>query len=1124
MLRALKRAPWGVVAQIMSILDSFLRRLSGAALLRGLLMTLFVGLLGMAPTMALASEADVVLNFNGPNDKMLLGISLGLGVVALFFGFLIRAQTLKFSPGNEKMQEVGGAIHEGAIAYLKRQVMTMIWFVALVFGLLIVLYQGEYGMKIAVMMGVSFVAGVAASYIAGYVGMDMAVRGNMRTAHAALSSYASALRIAFRSGSVAGLITVGMGLLGATLIMIIDPANAMKMLIGFGFGGSLAALFMRVGGGIFTKAADVGADLVGKVEAGIPEDDPRNPATIADNVGDNVGDCAGMAADVFESYEVTLVAAIVLGAATASLFDQSTWMKLIMFALMARGAGIIASIIGIFMVKGSDNIDSDPLLAIRKGFWISAGIAAVLTLGLAWWMMGGQSNPIRTASIMSDLEIAKSKVESIQAIRNKVAIEKGKENWEIGVKDVKAHSDVKALNLPDDNLDNLIGAALQAPPDQLERIKPLRGYTSVGLNDAKLAKLTVQKSSMTGGDPEFMSVAEAFKDVTVFRVKQPGQAMPGQPAPKDKISYVITDDPVKFKTEASNLKQEIQDPKEGTKPQLFVDGQGNLAFAIDAPQEDILLNLQKQMAADQIFNIDSAKLKEARTASKAKYDEFTKVSGEAQKLKGPEAEAKNAEAQKLMEEARNIAQPIPVTMTVGALVQQEVPWWTFFACILFGIIMAFFIELLTDYYVSTHKKPVQEVAGVSNAGPAPMIIQGFALGAESSVFSVLAIVVALLFPLIIFSPAVYGSPILSFYGIALVGLGLLTTTGFILAMDTFGPISDNAQGVFEMSGAAHDSPEGAKAVQRLDAAGNTTKALTKGFAIATAVVAAVALFHSFVEESMLTEIGMRLDVPEIFLGLLIGAAAPYLFAASTINAVGRAAFQLINEVRSQFRNDPGIMAGTSKPNYANCVAIVTAAAQKELIGPAILAIALPMAVAFGFSIGKAPVSIGGAMYNLNGAQALGGFLAGAILSGQLLAVLLANAGGIWDNAKKVIEDGLYGGKGSEAHKAGIVCDTVGDPFKDTAGPAMNPLIKVMNLVAVLLAPVVIQPRSDAMSILITVICVAALAFSIMWSKRGSMSSAMAEAAAEAKAREAAAITEGEKTPAPKRITVDDDES
>jgi len=395
------------------------------------------------------------------------------------------------------------------------------------------------------------------------------------------------------------------------------------------------------------------------------------------------------------------------------------------------------------------------------------------------------------------------------------------------------------------------------------------------------------------------------------------------------------------------------------------------------------------------------------------------------------------------------------------------------------------------------------------------------------VFSVFAIVVALIMPLIFFPPALYGGTyILSFYGIALVGLGLLTTTGFILAMDTFGPISDNAQGVFEMSGAGHDSPSGSKAVQRLDAAGNTTKALTKGFAIATAVVAAVALFHSYLQGAHLSTTGIRIDIPEIFLGLLIGGAAPYLFSAFAINAVGRASFQLITEVRKQFREDPGILAGTSRPNYGRCVAIVTEAAQKELLGPGILAIAFPVAVAFGFSIGKPYTVINGVNYNLTGAQALGGFLAGAILSGQLMAVLLANSGGIWDNAKKLIEDGLYGGKGTEAHKAGVVCDTVGDPFKDTAGPAMNPLIKVMNLVSLLLAPVVIMAWSNTVLATITILAVGALAFSIWWSKRASFSAALnavTEQAAHTPLAYEHADHEHAAVGSRKRITVGDDD-
>ncbi len=866
-----------------------------------------------------SSEAAIKLEFS-QEDHNYLYISLGFAFLSILFGWWLARRVLKLNPGSDKMQEVQAAIREGAMAYLRQQIGTMSIMVVLLGAGLFALYQGNeaYGVTGALLLSVCFLAGVAASYIAGYVGMGMAVAGNARTAHAALTGLKPSIETAFQAGAVSGMFTVGMGLLGATLIFLFAGGNAMQYLIGFGFGGSLAALFMRVGGGIFTKAADVGADLVGKVEAGIPEDDARNPATIADNVGDNVGDCAGMAADVFESYEVTLVAAIVLGAATHILFPGGEWMKLIIFALIARGLGIIASAVGILGMKGSDSESIDPLKSISRGFWISAGIALVLTWGFTFYYM------------------------------------------------------------------------------------------------------------------------------------------------------------------------------------------------------------------------------------------------------------------------KNIS----VTLANGTVVPVEP--WRFAAAITFGIFMAFAIERLTDYYVSTERRPVKEVAAISSTGPAPMVIQGFAYGMESSVWSVFTIVIALLAPLFIFPPGTYGSTLLSFYGIALTGLGLLTTTGYILAMDTFGPISDNAQGVFEMSGASKDpaNVHAHRVVQRLDAAGNTTKALTKGFAIATAVVAATALFHSFVEaghlsgqvfdpksvlaqtsayqpgpqESSMAEqiatrfgkdytgpqviqltvgalasvgianptseqvqrtllsaftadeknfdrvlpdtaaqvaghgkpqTGLPIDIPQIFLGLLIGGAAPFLFGAFAINAVGRAAFKLINEVRRQFRADAGIMAGTSKPDYGRCVAIVTAAAQQELLSPGILAIALPCLVGFGLGFGAPTVEIGGSQYVLTGAQALGGYLAGAILSGQLLAVLLANSGGIWDNAKKTIEDGLYGGKGSEAHKAGIVVDTIGDPFKDTAGPAMNPLIKVMNLVSLLLAPIMIQPMSDTVRGIIVGSCVLALVFAVYLSKRGSLATELA---------------------------------
>ncbi len=784
----------------------------------------------LVPATARATEAVALPAFGRQDVLILLGV-LGSAVLALLFGFYLRRWTLRQSPGTPAMQEVARAIQTGAYAYLRRQFWTMIWFILVIFLGLYLLYQPIYrDWRLSVGIAVAFLMGVLASYGAGVVGMDMAVKGNVRTAAKAMTTYKGALETAFRAGAVSGMFTVGLGLLGATLIFLFYREQAMYVLVGFGFGGSLAALFMRVGGGIYTKAADVGADLVGKVEAGIPEDDPRNPATIADNVGDNVGDCAGMAADVFESYEVTLVAAIILGVAAMSVLPPEAAMKLVMFALMVRAVGILASIAGIWAVRGGDRPDLDPMRPINVGFWVSAALA-VLGNGLVSYLY-------------------------------------------------------------------------------------MRGVT---------------------------------------------------------------------------LKPELG----GT----------------------------------------------------------------------------------------------------------TVEWWRFWVATVFGIVMASLIERLTEYFTSTEKRPVKEISTSALTGPATMVIQGFAYGLESSVWAVASIVVALVAPVFIFPPGLFGGAMLSFYGIALTGLGLLATTGYILAMDTYGPISDNASGIFEMSGVLKEPgmEAGGRIVARLDAVGNTTKALTKGFAIATAVVAATALFHSFVEDAKLSQVltglsrdvrdvlgGLPVDLPMVFIGLLIGGAAPFLFSAFSLLAVGRSAFELIREVRRQFQERPGIMRGTEKPDYGRAVAIVTKAAQKELLGPGVLAIALPVLVGFGLGIGGRPVRIGDATYVLTGAQALGGFLAGAILVGQLLAVLLANAGGAWDNAKKRIEAGFLGGKGTDYHKAAVICDTVGDPFKDTAGPALNPLIKVMNLVSILIAPVVIQPLSDVTRLLAAGVALLALGFSIYWSKRGSV--------------------------------------
>ncbi|MBI4399008.1 MAG: sodium-translocating pyrophosphatase [Candidatus Omnitrophica bacterium] len=754
------------------------------------------------------SEHAIVLPKLGPVEIGLLWFVLASALIGLLYGAFLAWKVLKESRGSREMIEVQQAIQEGARGYLFRQFSVMSVIVVVVAIGLFFIYKPLYPTLPHIPWGVAiaFLAGCIASAGAGYVGMHLAVRANARVANAALSSFKKALEIAFQAGTVSGMFTVGLGLMGATLIFLIFGENAMKVLIGFGFGGCLVALFMRVGGGNYTKAADVGADLVGKVEKNIPEDDPRNAAVIADNVGDNVGDCAGMAADVFESYEVTLVAAIILGAAT--LLDptfvamyggmaaaSAMALKLIIYPLLVRAAGVFASIIGTWSVRGEDKEDFNPMWPINVGFWVAAGISTV-------------------------------------------------------------------------------------------------GF------------------------------------------------------------FIV-----------------------------------NLLY-----------------------------------------------------LHGPDGKTD----------------------------------FRFFFATLVGIILALVISHLTEYFTAVDKKPVEEVAYSAKTGPATMLLSGFSLGLESSVWSIVAIALTIISSFLIF----HGNLALSAYGVALSGLGLLTTTGFILAMDTYGPISDNANGVFEMSGALkeedkHKNVKASRIVAKLDAVGNTTKALTKGFAIATAVIAAVSLFRSYVEEAGLVETGIQINFPEVFIGLLIGGAVPFLFSSFAIRAVGRSAFMVVEEVRRQFREIPGLMEGKAKPEYFRCVNIVTAAAQKELLAPAILAICTPVLVAFALGYAQP----------LQGAAALGGYLAGAILSGQLMAVFLSNAGGAWDNAKKRIEEGLLGGKGTEAHKAGVICDTVGDPFKDTAGPALNPLIKVMNLVAILIAPIAIKDISVEVRTLIVVVMLLALGIAVYMSKR-----------------------------------------
>jgi K(+)-stimulated pyrophosphate-energized sodium pump len=660
-------------------------------------------------------------------------------------------------------------------------------------------------------ISVAFLLGVGASYLAGYIGMWLAVKGNVRSANAALTSFKDAMELAFKAGGVSGMATVGLGLLGATIIFLVYQQDAMKVLVGFGFGGSLAALFMRVGGGIYTKAADVGGDLVGKVEAGIPEDDPRNAATIADNVGDNVGDCAGMAADVFESYEVTLVAAIILAAYAVNEPDFIAVygglagvfaMKLIIFALILRGVGVFSSILGIMAVRvPAGTAMRDPMKPIVTGYLVSA-VASVIGFFVVNWFY-------------------------------------------------------------------------------------------------------------------------------------------------------------------------LQDPRTG--------------------------------ATD----------------------------------------------------------------------------WRFAECATLGIILAVVTLWLTNYFTHPDKKPVTETATSARTGPATLILSGLAEGMESSVWALLVIAATITGAMIIFRESLA----LQFFGIALAGLGLLTTTGFILAMDTYGPITDNAHGIFEMGGIHQE--EASRTLSWMDAIGNTTKALTKGLAIATAVLAAVSLFRSFIDEAHLGAIGVQINMPTVFVGLMIGGAVPFLFSSFAIKAVTRAAYQVVFEVRRQFREHPGIMDYTEKPDYSRCVDIVTASAQRELLGPGILAVFAPLMVGFGLDVG-----------------ALGGFLGGTILTGQLMAVFMSNAGANWDNAKKKFEDGFLGGKGTDIHKAAVVGDTVGDPFKDTAGPALNPMIKVMNLVGILAAPFCTQSLSNVTTtrVLVTAVSVIMLTIAVVFSKRGSLAE---EAPAAATTKQAA---------------------
>ncbi len=748
-----------------------------------------------------------------------------IAVMGLVYALVLRRQILREDMGTARMQEVWTSIRQGADTYLTRQLrsilpMIAILTVALFLSVYIVpptpealerfqgMSQASVRLIVGLGRGVGFIMGAGFSLAIGQIGMRMAVNANVRVASASRRSFGDALRIAYRAGTITGMMTNAFGLFGGTLLFIYFGIAAPDALLGFGFGGTLLALFMRVGGGIYTKAADVGADLVGKVEAGIPEDDPRNPAVIADLVGDNVGDCAGMAADIFESYEVTIVSALILALALWHLTGNLQW---IIFPLIARGIGVFASIFGTYSVRSGARESSNAMRVIFNGYIISAVISIAL-FGIAAFFYLGDSIP--------------------------------------------------------------------------------------------------------GG------------------------------------------------------------------------------------------------------------------------------------------------------------------------------WWRPFAATSVGILLALAIDRLTDYFTGTSHAPVKEIKRSTNTGPATMLLSGIAVGYEFTVWSAIVIAFTILASVGIFGtiPGIDAAHQVTYvlYGVALTGIGMLALTGNVVAMDSYGPIADNAAGIGEMAWAGQKDEETGHARQimaDLDAVGNTTKAITKGVAIGSAVIAAVALFGSFLVDvsraqaglgialaNQIQTVGIRLDLPQVFVGLLIGGALPWLFSSFAINAVSRAAILVVEEVRRQFRL--GVLEGKVAPDYRQAVAISTGAAQKELVSLAMLGVLTPIVVGLALRI-----------------EALGGFLAGAIVSGQLLAVYMNNAGGAWDNAKKLIEDepsdpAHNTGKGSERHRAGVVGDTVGDPMKDTAGPALNPMIKVVNIVSVIIAPIVVQYQNLGVGgWAFVLVLVLALAWAIRRSKR-----------------------------------------
>jgi K(+)-stimulated pyrophosphate-energized sodium pump len=741
------------------------------------------------------------INLTSFETMAIFGV-LVVAVFSLIYAYLLYRNVMVEDKGTPEMIRIWTAVKDGADGYLRQQARTILPFMGiLVFALFfsawiaqptpeaLEMYGDNARITIAFGRAGAFILGATFSLMVGQLGMRMAVQGNIRVAAASMHDFGDALRIAYRSGTVTGMLTDGLGLLGGTTIFIIFGKAAPDALLGFGFGGTLIALFMRVGGGIYTKAADVGADLVGKVEEGLEEDDPRNAAVIADQVGDNVGDCAGMAADIFESYEVTIVSALILGLALMRLTGNVYW---IVFPLLVRAIGVISSIIGTFSV------------------------------------------PV----------------------------------WE----------------------------------------------RTVAKGDA------------------WHSMEIAYEVSSVITIS---------------LSFILS-----------------------------------LTYIHD---------------------------------------------------------------------------------------------WRPAAMVSAGVIFNVIVNRLTAYFTATDRAPVQEIAKSTRFGPATTILSGLGEGYESSWWAVLCIAAALLVSVIVYGGL--GAQYI-IYGVALIGIGWLTHAGNLVSMDSFGPISDNANGIGEMASMPDDSR---KIMTQLDAVGNTTKAITKGVAIGSAVIAAVALFGSFITDINVVQLEMvkagqitsdalikfiNIADPRVFIGLLIGGGIPLLFAAMLIRAVARAANGMVSVVRKEF-DVPGVREGKVLPDYRKAVAISTEAAQRELLPVGVLVILIPIVIGF-----------------LLKAESLGGFLAGIILSGQLLAVFMSNTGGAWDNAKKLIEEGLYGGKGSEAHKASVVGDTVGDPLKDTAGPALNPLIKVINLISLIIAPLVVRAQGYSPVLVIAmVVLIAAIVWAIRRSKQ-----------------------------------------